>query len=177
MSRTNLLTKFKHLHSPDQSRDAADPVLALSERLQEVPQLIDRAFSNHERLVRSKPLNFSRLEFTDSSKIQELISTVQDISMRLQIIADCSMCLNMTTKETLRQGCIYARGQMKELFGGLKALVGLPEVLESIRSNLLYCERDIQSARIEAAKTARLFCTLADSNLSVVHSDKTLLGV
>lgn len=176
MSRTNLLTKFKHLHSPDQGMDAADPVLALSERLQEVPQLLDRVISNHERLVRSRPLDCSQPEFTDSSKIQELISIVQDVSMRFRTITDCSTCLNMTVKEALRQGCIYARGQMKELFGGLNALAELPEALESIRGNLLSCERDIQSARAEASKTAHLFFTIADSNLSVVRSDKALLG-
>lgn len=177
MSRTNLLTKFKHLNVSERNKKVVDPVLALSERLQEVPQFIDRVFLNLECLMRSKPLEFSQPDFTDSSKVQELASIIHGMSERLQIIINCSTCLTATAKEALRHGCIYARGQMRELISGIKALEELPGTLESIRSNLLSCERDIQNIRTEAFRAARLFFSVADSNLAVVRSDRAILGV
>lgn len=177
MNKANLLARFKHVHLAERHKDVADPVLALSERLQEVPYLIDRVVLNHEHIARHKPLEFSQPEFTDSNKVHELVAVVNSMSERLQAIIDCSICLTMTVKEALRSGCIYSRGQMKELIGGIKALEGLPVTIESIRSNILSCEHEVQNIRNDVSRTTRLFFTVANDNLSALCSDRALFGV
>lgn len=177
MNKASLLAKFKHVYLSEQNKDVVDPVSILSERLQDVPQLIDKVILNNEQVVLHKPLDFPLPEFTDADKVHEMISLINDMSKRLQIIVNCSAYLTMTAEEALRHGCIYARGQMKELIGGIKALEELPSTIESIRSSILSCERDIQNIRNDVSRTASVLFTIAKSNISAVQSDTALLGV